>query len=145
MVILGIDYGSKKLGLALSDTGGLMAFPHMVIPNDGNALQEIVRIVAEKKVGAVVMGDTLSSAGVENQVTKEARVFGARLEKELCLSIQWVSEAGTSGAARVGWGEGEVRGTMQSPRKEKRDDLHDARAATLILQRFLDVHREARP
>ncbi len=145
MVILGIDYGSKKLGLALSDTGGLMAFPHSVIPNDGNALQELARIVAGKKVGAVVMGDTLSGAGAENQVTKEARAFGARLEQEFGLPLQWVSEAGTSGAARVGWGEGEVRGMVQSPRKEKRDDLHDARAATLILQRFLDVHREARP
>ncbi len=143
--MLGIDYGSKKLGLALSDTGGLMAFPHAVIPHDGNALQAIARLVTEKKVEVVVMGDTLSGAGVENQVTKEARAFGARLEKELGLPLQWVSEVGTSGAARVGWGEGEIRGVVQTPQRAKKDDLHDARAAALILQRFLDVHREARP
>ncbi len=145
MVFLGIDYGSKKIGIALSDTGGSMAFPHAVIPQDAGAIQLIARIVLEKKVGTVVIGDTLAGNGTTNTVTNAARAFGARLEKELGLPVEWFAEAGTSGAARISWGEGEVRGVVQSPRKEKQDDLHDARAAALILQRFLDVHRTPRP
>lgn len=145
MMWIGIDFGLKKIGIALSDTRGTMAFPHVVLQHDSGAITAILQIISDKKVGAIVMGDTLAQNGAENEVTSEARAFGARLEKEASIPLYWVSEAGTSGAARMRGEEGAVRGVTQSPAKAQKDDLHDARAAALILQRFLDTQQGARP
>ena len=45
MRFMGIDYGTKRVGLALSDDKGMMAFPHVVLTNDASLLKEIEKIV----------------------------------------------------------------------------------------------------
>ena len=57
MRYLGIDYGSKRVGVAVSDEAGEFALPLSVLPNDKKLLPEIKKIIAEKQVGAVVLGE----------------------------------------------------------------------------------------
>jgi putative Holliday junction resolvase len=134
---LGIDYGEKKIGIALSDARGVMAFPHKVIPNDDHAIAAIVAIVVQEDAGGIVAGDTRTAGGNANAVTEAFHSFAENLQRIAGLQVVLIAEAGTTGAARAGLGEGEVRGQVQSPRKGDNDGL-DARAAAVILQRFLE-------
>lgn len=124
MKYLGIDYGEKRVGLALSDPTGSIAFPLETVPNDGSLLAHITKIIEDKMVRGVVVGDTRAFGGKENPVTKEAEAFVSAL-KEAGFSVEVVWEAGSSVEA--------------SRYAEKGDEHKDEAAAAIILQRFLDV------
>ena len=123
MRILGLDYGSKRVGVALSDESAQVAFPQAVWANDGKLLGKIKALCDEKKVGEVIMGDTLTYRGLANLITKEAFRFRANLEKELGLPVTLISETYTS---------------REAVRVVQKDAETDARAAALILQSYLD-------
>lgn len=141
MRYLGIDYGTKKVGLALSDTRGSMAFPHMVVPQDVHLVASIKSLCVDKGVRSIALGDGRSASGAENELTQHIERFKIQLETQ-GLEVHLVPEFGTSGAARSGMGEGEHRGTLQSKRAVV-NEKHDAQAAALILQRFLDGIRHS--
>lgn len=124
MRYLGIDYGAKRIGIAISDAAGGFAFPKTVLPNDGKALSLIRELIDKENIEAIVIGDTRAVNGVENPITFKADRFAESLE-ELQLPIHRVWEAWSSAeAARF------------SP-----DATHDdSAAAAIILQRFLDAH-----
>jgi len=138
MKYLGIDYGAKKIGLALSDERGMIAFPHSVIPNDGRAVAAIIALITAEKVGGIVAGDTRTESGAENEITAGFSSFVDMLEREAGIEVALVREHGTTGAARAGLGENKPRGNIASPRKTPHDANLDARAAALILERHLD-------
>jgi putative Holliday junction resolvase len=81
MKYLGIDYGAKRVGLAVSDEGGTIAFPRASAPNDETLLAFLVRMIAQEKIGQIVAGDTRSHGGAENRVTAEAEKFMAALAR----------------------------------------------------------------
>src|SRR3989338_9086055 len=72
MRYLGIDFGSKRVGLALSDESGTLAFPYSVVKNDKALLSEIERIVREQKVKLIVMGESRDFKGRDNPIAKQA-------------------------------------------------------------------------
>lgn len=124
MRYLGIDYGTKNLGIALSDTGGSFAFPKDTISNNERVFDLLRRIVALEEVVEVIVGDTRSISGVANQVTAQADSFVEELEKSVGVPVKRVREAWSSHeAARF------------APPGKKHDD---SAAAAIILQRFLD-------
>jgi putative Holliday junction resolvase len=123
MRILGIDYGAKRLGIAVSDAEGGFAFPKSVIANDANALGAILALIETEKIGAVVVGDTRAATGAENPVTFEADRFCEELEEQLEIPMHRAWEAWSS-----------VEAGRFAP-----DGKHDdSAAAAIILQRFLD-------
>ena len=63
MRILGIDYGSKRVGTALTDDKGMMAFPHEVFPNDAKLIVNLEGLIKEKGVGEIVIGHSLGRDG----------------------------------------------------------------------------------
>lgn len=65
---MGIDFGSKKIGIALSDESGVMAFPHSVIPNDDKFLDKIEAIINERNVKEIVIGQSLNLDGSPNKI-----------------------------------------------------------------------------
>lgn len=124
MRYLGIDYGSRNLGLALSDPLGSFAFPLEVMPNDSHVLENIAHVIEEKKVGAVVIGDTRSDGGVANTLTERCERFAKLIESRAKIPVHLTREAWSSfEAARF------------APDQKKRDDA----AAAIILQRYLDA------
>lgn len=119
---LGLDYGAKRVGLALSDEGGRVAFPYAVWPTDQRLLSKITVLCREENVSRLILGDTLDYRGGANTITPAVRKFKTKLEKETGLPVVWLSEIFTSREAKRG---GPVVET-------------DARAAALILQSYLD-------
>ena len=142
MKYLGIDYGSKRIGIALSDDGGNLAFPKQIIKNTNTAVEEIVAIVKKESVDTIVIGRSVSSDGKSNAIQEDITGFEFLLRTFLDIPIVSISEAFTSHAA----------GALKSPKlslttkfdrqkKESGKEL-DASAAALILQRFLDGQKK---
>ena len=96
---LGIDYGTKKLGLALTDESGSMAFPHSVIPNTPNLLKIIVALIAKEKVGEIVIGHSLDRNGKPNAVHVQVEALMLDLTLETGLPIHLQPEQYTTQAA----------------------------------------------
>jgi putative Holliday junction resolvase len=139
MRFLGIDFGTKRIGIALSDEGGTLAFPKEIVTNDQNALSKIAEIIKAEDVTEIVVGESVDLAGKPNPVAKLAEEFVATLSK-LNLPIHKQQEFLTSVEARKA-GETKVnlhKSEAHSKIKELRSEKVDASAAALILQRYLD-------
>jgi putative Holliday junction resolvase len=139
---MGIDFGSKKLGIAFSDASNTLAFPHEVIPMNPVTISHIKELVEIRRVTEIMVGDTRTASGEANEVTALLHEFLGTLTSTVSVPIHTVSESGTSGAARSLPWEGAPRGVVASPRGKQKDELHDARAAALILQRFLETQKK---
>lgn len=126
MKYLGIDFGIKRIGIALSDAAGAFAFPRETIPNDSYTVRLIADLVAREGVEAVVMGDTRAYSGEENTVTADAERFAHLLEGAIARTVFREREAGSS-----------IEASRYAPDSVSHDD---SVAAAIILQRYLDAH-----
>lgn len=146
MRYLGIDFGSKRVGVALSDESGTLAFPYSVLPNDKTLLSAVEQIVKEQKVKLVVMGESKDFAGKDNLIAKDAEEFRKALEKCTHKKVEYEPEFLTSVQAgrRHGRRQEESRGTGQRARDRKPNDMLDASAAAIILQSYLDRNRQTK-
>lgn len=126
MPILGIDYGEKKIGLALSEKGKL-ALPYEVLRLPWkDVVRKITDIVKREGVERVVIG-------FSEKETQEEKRFIDGLEKALDIPIDlWDETLTTQEAERLAIEAG-------IPRK-KRKKMEDAFAAALMLQSYLDAH-----
>jgi len=126
MRYLGIDFGHKKIGLALSDEQGNFVYPYSVIPTIG-AMEAIAQICAKEKVGEIVAGDTKDLKGEDNSVSELAGKFLTELKEKTGLNINLQTE---------------VFSTREAERTVGDDEMRDARAAAIILQSYLDLKRD---
>lgn len=141
MRYLGIDYGSKRVGLAVSDEAGEFALPLSVLSNNQKLLSEIKKIIAEKKVGAVVLGESKNFKGEDNVIMVAIKEFKEVLEKETGLPVFLEPEFMTSAEAeRVNTREPEKsrKSGVRLRRPNTKNVMLDAFAAALILQSFLN-------
>jgi putative holliday junction resolvase len=122
---LGIDFGTKKVGLALSDEAGVMGFPHAVVPYDSKLLPYIEKLIEERSVGKVVIGDSRDASGAPNPVNEAAKAFGNALQQQ-GVPVAYEMEAFSTQEARRDF-EGNRTNT---------EDI-DASAAALILTSYL--------
>ena len=143
MRYLGIDFGSKRVGLALSDESGMLAFPHSVLKNDTMLLSEVERIVKEQKVKLIVLGESKDFKGKDNPVAKQAEEFRKALEKLTRKKVEYEPEFLTSvqAARRPSRRQGVSRGTGERAGRKRENDMLDASAAAIILQSYLDRTR----
>jgi putative Holliday junction resolvase len=126
MRALGIDYGSKRVGVALSDDTKTIATPYVVFPNNANLVSALQEIISKEDVDVIVMGDSHTYRGDPNPVMEEIVEFKERLEKVTTLPVHLESEVLTS---------------VQAARHETDRSLRDASAAALILQSYLDKQK----
>jgi putative holliday junction resolvase len=134
MRVLGVDYGQKRIGLALSDETGTIAQSLDYIAGGGIAAvsREIARVGADRKVGKIVVGVPLRLDGTKSEQTERTLVFVAELRHATTIPVaQWDERLTTAQAERV-LIEGNVR---RSDRKQKIDKL----AAQIMLQSYLDA------
>jgi putative Holliday junction resolvase len=123
MKYLGIDFGSKRVGIAVSDETSKLAFPHSVIPNDENLVGEIEKIIKDEKISEVVIGESKDFKNMPNKIMIEIEKFKKVLEGKTKLPVSFELEFMTSGQAE------QIQG---------KNDMNDASAAAIILQSFLD-------
>lgn len=140
MRVLGIDYGDRRIGVALSDPTGTIASPLPTLHKRRGKRPpygKIRDIAREHGVEAVVLGLPLSPEGTETEWTAEVRDVGRNLERRLDVPVHFVDERMTSARA-----ERTVRKRMGLPRGEReKKERVDAAAAVLILQSWLDRPR----
>lgn len=122
MRYLGIDFGSKRVGLALSDEGGKFAMPHSVLPNNHKLIENIVTICKDGVVG-IILGESVDDKGENNKIMDLIVPFKKELEGNTRLPVIYEKEYMSSQHAEFFQGK---------------HDMLDASAAALILQRFLD-------
>ena len=133
---LGVDYGKKRIGLALSDIMGILAQPFDVIDSKGlkNNIDHILKIVEEKEISCVVVGKPVNMNASEGEMTKFVMEFVEELKKITDIKVEMIDERLTTAQAeRVLIEEANIS-------REKRKGIKDKLAATFILQTYLDLH-----
>jgi len=138
--VLGVDYGERRIGTAVSDPTGTIASPLAQITHRGlaDAVDRLALVVQNEEVIGVVFGDPRHMSGEPGAgsavVLEVASRLAARLEQPVWLWDERLSSVAAEAALR----EGGLRG----PALRQRIDVV---AAALILQSFLDAHREVPP
>jgi putative holliday junction resolvase len=122
MRLMGIDYGTKKIGIAFSDESGAMAFPYGVIVNSSNTFDQIIELINEKKVNQVIIGHSLGRDGRANAIQGNIDDLMMYITLHTGLPVHLVSEQYTTQAAI---------------RIQGRNGQTDASAAALILDSFI--------
>ncbi len=128
MRYLGIDYGAKRVGLAVSDVAGTIAFPRATVVNDAKLFDRLSALITEEKIERIVVGDTRAFSGFENLVTKEAGLFMNKIQSLSGLPVTSAWEAGSS---------------VEASRYAPTDDHEDGAAAAIILQRYMEMHPDS--
>ena len=128
-MILGIDYGIKKIGLALWDEETKIATPWRILENKSSnvVLQELNKAMIDYKISRIIVGEPLSSLSERTPQTEITEKFIAFLRKNFSIPIETQDEFFTTKEART-----IVRETGQKKRAV------DAHAAAVILQAYLD-------
>jgi putative Holliday junction resolvase len=142
MRVLGIDFGEKRVGLAVSDPTGTIATPLETVRRRAGKrppLAEIERIGRSLGVEHVVMGLPLDLRGEESDWCREVREVGRKVGERLGVSVSFVDERLSSVRA-----ERAVRGSGLKKLERERKERVDAAAAQLILQAWLDAPGIAR-
>lgn len=131
--VLGVDYGTKRIGLAVSDGLGITARPLRVVEAESFA-GEIGSIVAELDIVRVVVGLPTSLAGVEGESAEGARALADAIAAEVDLPVELADERFTTTRAE------ELLGRSERDRRKRRERV-DAVAAAVMLQSWLDARR----
>lgn len=137
--VLGIDYGSKRMGLAVSDLSCTIATPYKILYRREISadMAELRKIMAEKEIGAVVMGLPLQMNGEEGEIAAEVRKFAAILEENLKFPVLlWDERLSSSAMENFLIKEADLS-------RKKRAKVLDASAAAYILQGALDALKYA--
>ncbi len=134
--ILAIDYGRKRIGLALSDELGLTARPlaTLVRANRRDDLGRLREICRQHGVARILVGHPLHMTGAAGEMADEAARFAARLKKDLGIVVELVDERLTT------WEAGQLMAEMKSSSRQKRTHTDDV-AAAILLREYLDRQR----
>lgn len=123
MRFLGIDYGAKRVGLAISDEYGKMAFPYAVLKSDENLVREIKKICEKEKIKKIILGLPFDLKNRSTHNTKPVLEFEKKLENTAKIPIILEKEFYT---------------TKEAERTQGKIKNIDASAAALILKHYFD-------
>ena len=139
--VLGVDYGERRVGVALSDPTATIAQPLTVLIRRAGKrppVQAVVDLVGQHEVAHLVVGLPLTPAGDESAWTREAREFGEKVAARAGVGVSFADERMTSAAAQRA-----VRSLGLRRSERERKDRVDAAAAVIILQGYLDQMKRA--
>ena len=139
MRVLGIDYGRKRLGFALSDEGAVLAspLPHKLRSRSVDRdVQTIAHLASTHRVGCIVVGLPLHMDGSMGEMAEEAARFAEHVEQGTHLPVELVDERLTTAEAERVLLEADIS-------RGKRRELRDSLSAVLILQSYLDQPQDA--
>lgn len=136
MVILGVDLGKARTGVAVCDKSELLASPVEVVNehNRERLLERVAQLAKARRAEQIVVGLPRNMDGSEGESAQNARAFGAELAEKTELPVDFSDERGTTITAHGFLNETNTRG-------KRRKATVDAVAATIILQDYLDYRR----
>lgn len=124
MKLLGIDYGTKRIGTAVSNDDGKVAFPDQVLQNDSRILNIISLLVQEKGIEKIVVGESKNYKMQDNEIMAEIHDFAQALQTLVTVPVEFHSEMMTSMQAQKETGS--------------KTEMVDAQAAAIMLQSYMD-------
>lgn len=128
---MGMDYGEKRIGIALSDPMRIISKPYKVLVNDESFFQNLEQIIKEENVGEIILGLPINIAGDDTKKTLEVRNFKIKIEEKINLEVTFWDERYTSTEAN------ELLKKMGYSPQEGRKVI-DKIAASLILKDFME-------
>lgn len=136
MIILGIDLGKARTGVAICDRGELLASPLTVVNehNRERLIEAVSSLARERGAELLAVGLPRNMDGTEGESAQNAREVGALLKGATGLPVEFVDERGTTVTAHGYLNDTNTRG-------KRRKAVVDAVAATVILQNYLDYRR----
>jgi putative Holliday junction resolvase len=123
MRLLGIDFGSRRVGVAISDEDNIFAMPMVVLQNDSGLVSEILKVCKENRITGIVIGESKNYKGENNPIMERINAFKKELEAEAKLPVYFEPEFLTSSEAE---------------RLQGKNEMLDASAAAIILKSYLD-------
>jgi putative Holliday junction resolvase len=134
--VLGIDLGSRRIGVAVSDGLGLTAQPRTTLARHGGMrdMESIAKAVKEADADRIVVGLPLNPEGKEGPAAAQARAFAEKLRATLRLPVELCDESFSTV-------EAEVVLIAANLSRVRRKQVVDKMAAAIILQRWLDARR----
>ncbi|MFA5934377.1 MAG: Holliday junction resolvase RuvX [Candidatus Paceibacterota bacterium] len=126
MKYLGIDYGEKRVGIAISDNEAKVAFPKVVLENNQDLYKIINNLCLENEVNSIVIGESKNYKGEDNKISPKIIVFKRELGNIIKIPMFLEPEFMTS---------------LQVENTFGKTDMLDASAASIILQTFMDKDR----
>ncbi len=135
--------GSKRIGVALSDDAGVIAFPYGIVSVTDSTLDELRKIVAAEHVDIVVIGDSRDRENIHNAIHAAALQLGQELAGEkITVAYEWEGYSSAHARTLRSYTEGTPRGNIARKQSTKATKKHiDDSAAAVILQSYIDSHR----
>lgn len=127
--IISIDFGEKRVGLAITDPLHLFAYPLVTLPNDLNLLNKIKDLIAEYDCGLVILGFPLKESGEHSRITNKVLSFREQLAGVISIPVEMVDERYSSSIAKE-----RIIQSVASKKKRRDKSLLDKNAAAVILE-----------
>lgn len=132
--LLGIDFGTKRIGIALGQTFTQSAKPLTTLPNNSQLWQSLDTIIQEWHIGQIIVGLPLGMDGKEHEMTRQVKNFAKKVQHHTGLPVTFMDERLSSYEAERQFQS--LREAQLSKAKNK--SQIDAMAAQVILQSWLD-------
>lgn len=133
---MALDYGRRRIGIAVSDPTRTIASPRGAVPNadpPDRPPAALLEILERLEPAEIVIGIPLRMDGSEGEMAREARAFGRRVAERTGLPVaEWDERLSTAAAER------ELQATTSRRRRREEKGLADALAASLLLRGYLD-------
>lgn len=138
--ILAVDYGEKRIGLAVSDEEGIMASPLSVIVrrSDADVIRQISQMAATLKINTIVVGFPVRTDEKAGEMGRKVKAFAEKLRQQTKLPVVLFDERFTTRIAEQVLLEADVS-------RRKRKQVRDKLAAAVLLQSYLESQRQNTP
>ena len=130
--ILAIDYGEKRIGIAITDPLKMFSIPLTTLNNNSKLWTEIEKIFNQYNIKKIVLGYPVNEDGSKTRVTEEVEKFSSKLKVKFSKEIIFIDERYSSSIA---WEH--IKEGVTSKKKRRNKALVDMKAAAVILEDFL--------
>ena len=131
--VMALDFGMKRIGVALSDQLKMFAYAHTTVNNDEKAFNNLSEIIKEKFVSEIVLGIPNENRISKTSIVENIKKFKSELEQRFGLRVILWDETFTSSIAQQ-----RVIESVNKKQKRKNKELLDMHSAAIILQEYLD-------
>lgn len=130
--LLAIDYGEKRIGLAITDPLNIFAYPLVTLSNDSNFQAQLKKIIDDYHVVKILLGYPLKESGAKSKISILIEKFKENLEKDTSLPVEFVDERYSSEIAKQ-----RIIETVPSKKKRRNKSLIDKNAAAVLLEDYI--------
>ncbi|MCX7797313.1 MAG: Holliday junction resolvase RuvX [Melioribacter sp.] len=132
--ILAVDFGEKRIGLAVTDPLNIFAYPLVTLQNNKDLWKELEKIIENYNVKKIILGNPIKENGQESKIFPLILKFKNELEKKFNIPVELVDERYTSSIAQK-----RIVETVKSKKKRKEKGLLDRNSAAVLLEDYLKL------